>query len=255
MLVSCSLVDSARCQPTFIRVLVHPSLDLLQPGAQRPRIHIFTVGVTQAPFRVALVDLGRHQANTAGELSGGIVVSINRVRSGPVPSCRCKRISGDNVLVTKLGETGTRVAQKGTVVGAQMCDVTVRLVAEIGRVVACGAAGVERVAQDRGEQREERKKSHHGSTQSTHEATGVEKRKKQRDIGMFSRRSIAGPGRVAVSTILRSSLHGNRIGSCLHCLIDSWGGLILISIYSSYLRLWMNEPHYSSSLVTDGGLG
>ena len=74
---------------------------------------------------------------------------------------------GGNVLVTELGETGTRVAEKGTVVGAQMCDVTVRFVAEIGRVVACGAAGVERVAQGCWEQREERKKSHRESTQST----------------------------------------------------------------------------------------
>lgn len=43
---------------------------------------------------------------------------------------------------------GTFVAHKGTVVGAEMCDRAVGLVAEIGRVVTGGAAGVERVGKN-----------------------------------------------------------------------------------------------------------
>lgn len=52
------------------------------------------------------------------------------------------------ILVAKLGMAGTFVAHKGTVVGAEMCDRAVGLVAEIGRVVTGGAAGVERVGKN-----------------------------------------------------------------------------------------------------------
>lgn len=91
------------------------------------------------------------QTDARIELGGGVVVPINESDQGfrgteSLPER--EREKGACILVAKLRVAGARVAHKGTVVGAEMCDLTVGLVAEIRGIVAGSAAGVERVGKN-----------------------------------------------------------------------------------------------------------
>lgn len=97
----------------FVRVVVEPGLDRLEPVRQESRVEQVTGRVAQVPLRVCHVYLGGHQTDPGGQLHGRVVVLISRDRE----ACR-------------------GIPNEGGVVGTEVDDRVVWFRAEIWGVVA-----------------------------------------------------------------------------------------------------------------------